>query len=71
MQNQQEVEFQHQADQVKSKLEAIKDNINKVEPLSHSKPPVTTDFDTKIAQYEAEMTEGAGGNRQLRPGWRR
>ena len=44
-------------------LEAIQENIRKLEPLAQSKPPVTTEFDTKIAQYEAEMKkeqEGTG-----------
>ena len=69
--SQQALEFQHQADQVKSELEAIAADINKLEPLARSKPPATTDFDAQIAHVRSRDEERAGGNRQLRPGWRR
>ena len=65
--SQQTLQFQHQADLVKSELEAIAAGINKLEPLARSNSPVTADFDTKIAQYEAEMKKEKDGTGSCGP----
>ncbi len=65
--SQQTLEFQRQADQVKSELEGIAADINKLEPLAQSKLLVTTDFDTKIAQHEAEMKKEQDGTGNCGP----
>ena len=61
--SQQALEFDRQADRVKSNLEGIEENIKKFEQTALSKPPSTSEFDARIAQYEAEMKkeqEGTG-----------
>ena len=65
--SQQTLDFDRQADQVKSGLEAVQENIRKLEPLVQSKPPATIEFDARIAQYEAEMKKEQDGTGNCGP----
>ena len=69
--SQQTLEFQHQADLVKSELEAIAAGINKLEPLARSKLSRYGGLRHKNRSVRSRDEEREGRNRQLRPGWRR
>ena len=64
--SQQTLDFDRQADGVKSSLEAIQENIRKLEPLTQSKP-ATIEFDDRIARYEAEMKKEQDGTGSCGP----
>jgi hypothetical protein len=61
--NEQALELDREADRINRDLEAIEENATKFEELAKSKPPATTEFDARIAQYEVDMKkeqEGTG-----------
>ena len=65
--SQQALEFDRDADRVKSSLGIIEENIKKFEQLTQSKPLSTTEFDARVAQYEAEMNKEENGTGSCGP----